>query len=73
MAKVHFFSIPDQVFAEIITRSDLEYLDFLTRLYRWSHFHGHKVMIHPHSPDNLIEQMQRHGLAYRHQQIDPTV
>ena len=69
MAKVHLLSIPERTFAEIITRSDLEFLNNLTKLYYWQHYSGFKILIREEKPENLIDQLNTHELEYQYNTV----
>jgi hypothetical protein len=64
MAKVHFLSIPDATFAEILTIPELDHLNYLTRFYFWQHMADYKITMRESKPEKLIQLLNIHNLSY---------
>jgi hypothetical protein len=64
MAKVHLLAIPDETFAQILTLPELDYLNYLTRLYFWQHMADYKITMRESKPEKLLRLLNIHNVSY---------
>lgn len=62
--KVVILSIPKNVFSEILTKPELEYLDYLVHLWNWSEAGPYKYHVFNNFPERLADQLQKHSLEH---------